>query len=129
MLPRATHKGTRSDLSVLTRTLRKTWNRLIPNGMTDNLSLPDGTNTVPPLPVLFLCLVSNVQESLCLLLCSVVVTLRFFVSECKGNAFIRTTKTFPRKISRLGDIFLLVLIYVKFLSSTTLIIYEAGSIN
>ena len=43
MLPRTTHKGTRSDLSVLTRTLRKTWNRLIPNGMTDNLSLPDGT--------------------------------------------------------------------------------------
>ena len=64
MLPRATHKGTRSDLSVLTRTLRKTWNRLIPDGMTDNLSLPDGTDNVPPLPVLFLCLVSNVQESL-----------------------------------------------------------------
>ena len=81
-------KGTRSDLSVLTRTLRNTWNRLIPDGMTDNLSLPDGTNTVPPLPVLFLCLVSNVQESLRKLLCSVVVTLVFFVSECKGNAFI-----------------------------------------
>ena len=81
-------KGTRSDLSVLTRTLRNTWNRLIPDGMTDNLSLPDGTNNVPPLPVLFLCLVSNVQESLRKLLCSVVVTLVFFVSECKGNAFI-----------------------------------------
>ena len=72
--------------------------------MTDNLFSPDGKSFgFPPLPVLFLCLIQTFQISLCS--CFNQVSYAWFlVSECKGSAFLWTTKIFRGKFSKYSSI-------------------------